>query len=153
MFDDNDLTQDEIDEWAEGKTLEEIGNAWNKDATHLRESLGISLDDVPRDARGVITGSAVEDTIVSKLEEVNAQRQAEEAAEAERQERAEARAREEEGFACQRRFLERHPEFVPSLEAGNKLRDACLAMGMTEWNDVDLEAAYSNLLVEQLESR
>jgi hypothetical protein len=152
------ITPQEIEEWCEGKSLEEIREAMTRDNTHLREALDIGVDDLPQ-GRGE---NAVEDVIVSKIEHVEAeaqrQREEEEAEEAEREaerERHAAAARVEQGREVQRRFLERHPKFIPSEELGNQLRDAYLAIdpSATEWDDVTLEAAYSNLLVEKLEGR
>jgi hypothetical protein len=145
----SELTQQEIDDWSEGKSAAEIADAWQKDSAKLRESLGIQVEDLPR-GRGTAT---VENVLVSKIAEIDAQRETEEAEQRWR-EVGEAQAQNDaEGMACQRRFLERHPEFIPSEEAGNQLREAYLEIDpdATEWDDTVLEKAYCNMLVEKLE--
>ena len=146
----SELTQQEIDDWAEGKSAAEIADAWSKDTAKLRESLGLTPDDLPR-GRG---DAAVEDAIVSKLEENEAQRQAEEAEQHQREVRIAQAQNDAAGREVQRRFLERHPEVVPSPELGDRLLAEYLEIDpdATEWDDLTLEKAYSNLLVQNLES-
>jgi hypothetical protein len=147
----DDLTQDEIDNWAEGKSLEEIADAWHRDSTKLRSDLGLTAEDLPR-GRGDI---AVENAIVSKLEENEAQRQAEATKQYQREVRIAQAQNDREGREVMWRFLERHPEYVPSEELGNRLRDEYLAIApdANQWDDTTLEMAYSNLLIEKLEGR
>jgi hypothetical protein len=144
----DELTQEEIDRWAEGKSLQEISDAWSLDAKRFRDGLGLTNDDLPQ-GRGE---HSIEDAVIQRAETI---RENQEAAEAERESRREeqaAKARYADGLEVQRRFCARHPEFVPSPEAGKRLYKLMEQAGETTWTDEGLEAAYSNMLVEDLES-
>jgi hypothetical protein len=144
------LSPEEVEEWCEGKSLEEIEDAMRRDSSHLREALDIGIEDLPR-GRGI---AAVETVIEAKLEEHDAQQQAEAAEQHQREVMAAQARNDAEGLAAQQRFLARHPEFTPSLESGAKLQEAYLAIDpdATEWDDTVLEKAYCNMVVDEFKS-
>src|SRR5437879_13041262 len=92
------ITPAEIEEWCEGKYLAEIQEALARDNAHLREAIDIGVDDLPH-GRGE---NAVEDVLVSKLEQIDAQAATEEATATEQREAEEAReARVEARGRCE----------------------------------------------------
>jgi hypothetical protein len=155
------MSADEFSEWASRHNPAEVEQRaielQSQLDGELLDSAGHTFDEyvmASRDGRQLMIEKGVQvwldEAAEREAEEADRQRQQEdeEAAEA----RADRHARNEEGLAVQRRFCERHPEFVPGEELGNRLRDAYLEInpGATEWTDLDLERAYCNLLTEGL---